>query len=112
MAKTRKKIEVLQSFRIYPERFMEGITPKQVIDKLTTIDPTHQVISLKYISGYEEVMMVGESHYSCWELVTRHYREETDEEFLDRSRKENNSNMLEIEKEKLLYLSLKAKYEE
>lgn len=112
----RKKIPIYRKIHINPKPFSTEITKSEIIEALKDVKDGEIYVSLQYESGFSEDLSFGynkdgDDWFQSWILIVKSEREETDDECEKRFIKEEEEKMKIYEKEKILYLKLKAKYE-
>lgn len=112
---SRRRVQEFKHILIHPVA-LDYPTVEEVRKALAEVDPQYLVVQVAKRTvkseigwGYDQEDV--ERTQTNWYITCSYYREETDEEFLDRLRQEEQVLKIKEEKDKLTYLTLKAKYE-
>lgn len=112
----RKQVQVDREVAIEDTMFQDNrVTAEKIRKTLLNIRADETIISFDNIRGTHEVWGGDErdepAYHNYWAFTCRSWRPETDDEFFERQKRENNEKKIFDERERTQYLKLKAKFE-
>lgn len=109
----RKKIPVTRELLIaFPDQIADA---KRIAEVIKEMKEDEFIVGFQHIQKHEPAPFANEPGETVWVdrqiFYVRSYRDETDDEYLARKKEEERIKTEQLEREKIQYLNLKAKFE-